>query len=186
MEKSKLKIKRLTKKDFPKAMKILDNELGKKRARNSEFLNKKFKSFPKFFIGIFLEDELIGVICGFPREDYLLMSEIAIDSRFQGRGFGKRLVKAFEVIAKKDYKQINVGALDVSIPFYKSLNYQPFLLVQFKKREYSKEDFKEFKIIKYGQGIIEIAVKNCNVELLRKLRKKYPQANFQYIFSKNF
>ena len=64
------------------------------------------------------------------------------------------------------------------------MGYKPFLLVQFKKRDYSKEDFKDFKIIKYEIGIIEIAVENCDLALIQKLRKKFPKANFQYIFYK--
>ena len=181
---SKLKIRSLKEKDFENALNILDNELGKERVRNAIFLHNKFKEFPQFFIGIFLDKDLTGIICGFPREDYLLMSEIAVDLRFHGRGFGERLVKAFEKISKKDYNKINAGAHDKAIGFYKSLGYKPFLLIQFKKEDYSLEDFIGFQIVNYNPGIIEAKVKNCNIKIIEKLRKKYPKAYFQYIFIK--
>jgi len=181
---SELKTMSLKEKNFERAMNILDNELGKERVRDSIFLHNKFKEFPQFFIGIFLGKDLVGVICGFPREDYLLISEIAVDSRFHGRGFGKRLVKTFEERAKIKYNKINVGAQDKVIDFYDSLGYKPFLLIQFKKEDHPLSEFKYLKIIKSSPGIIEAEVKNCNIKILEKLRKKYPKANFQYIFTK--
>ena len=139
-------------------------------------------------MGLFLDKELIGVICGFPREDYLLMSELAIDSRFHRRGFGRRLVTAFEKIAKGKYKQINVGAEDKVIGFYKSLNYKPFLLIQFKKEDYGLDNFKKFNILRKRKDkeyiILDIKTKKAELKLLDKLRKKYPKAYFQYIFTK--
>ena len=168
---SELKIKKLGKKDFQKAMNLLDNELGKERVRDSSFLANKFKEFPQFFIGIFLGDELIGVICGFPREDYLLISEIAIDSKFSKRGFGKKLIQEFEKIAFKKFSGINVGAQDNIIEFYKSLGYKPFLLVQFEKNVYNKRDFSEFEILSVKEYGIELKVDNCNLNELKRLRK---------------
>jgi len=181
---SELKLESLNKKDFSKAMEILDNELGEERVRDTTFLYKKFKKFPQFFLGIFLDKELKGIICGFPRENYLLISEIAIDSRFKGRGFGKMLIQAFEKVAKGKYSQINVGAQDEVIDFYKNIHYKPFLLVQFEKEEYSPKDFKNFKILNYNKSMIEIKIKNCDLKVLKRLREKYPKANFQYIFTK--
>ncbi len=182
---SKLELKQLEEKDFQKAMDILDNELGKDRVRDPSFLFEKFKEFYQFFIGLFLDNEILGVICGFSREDYLLISEIAVDSRFSRRGFGRKLVEKFEEIAHlNNYKKINVGALDNSIYFYVSLRYKPFLLVQFKENIYSKDDFKNFKIMKSDKKSVEIDVEKADIKILEGLRKKYPQANFQYIFTK--
>ena len=180
-----LKISPLNKKDFPQAMEILNEELGKNRVRSANFLLKKFKQFPKFFIGVYLDKELIGIICGFPREDYLLISELAIDSRFHRRNFGRKLVEEFEEVAKKEnYNKINVGAQDESVGFYSSLRFEPFLLIQFNEKDYSKGDFKNFDIIRYALGIIEVKTKECDIPKLIKLRKKYPKAYFQYIFTK--
>mgnify|MGYP001590404523 CR=1 FL=1 len=122
-----LKISPLNKKDFPQAMEILNEELGKNRVRSANFLLKKFKQFPKFFIGVYLDKELIGIICGFPRED----------SRFHRRNFGRKLVEEFEEVAKKEnYNKINVGAQDESVGFYSSLRFEPFLLIQFNEKDY--------------------------------------------------
>jgi|TARA_Y100000310_G_C20653670_1_gene800837 GNAT superfamily N-acetyltransferase len=188
---SELKIKHLSKKDFSKAIKILDNELGKERVRSNKFLFNKFKEFPQFFIGIFLDKEIIGVICGFPREDYLLISEISIDLKFHKRGFGKILIKKFEDVAKKEkYNKINVGAEDNAINFYSFLDYKPFLLVQYKKGDYVLENFSELNILKKSedknQKVLEVKVNDFNLNLLKKFRERYPKAWFQYIFTKSF
>ncbi|MBU4069400.1 MAG: GNAT family N-acetyltransferase [Nanoarchaeota archaeon] len=180
-----LKINQLPKEDFYLAMSILDNELGKNRTRDSNFLKEKFKENTEFFIGIYLGEELIGVVCGFPREDYLLMSEIAIDSKFQRRKFGEKLVEEFEKVAFKKYNKIHVGALDNAIEFYKSLNYKPFLLVQFANGVYNKNDFSNFEVLRIRDYGIELNPSNCNLIELKRLSKLYPKAKLQYIFTKN-
>jgi GNAT superfamily N-acetyltransferase len=184
MKVNSLKLKKISQKDFLSAMKILDNELGKNRVRSSKFLEIKFKENPNYFIGIYLENELVGVVCGFPREDYLLMSEIAVDCRFQGRGFGKKLVKEFEKQVFKKYSKINVGALDEAIEFYKKLNYKPFLIVQFEKGVYDEKDFSDFEILAVHDYGVELKTDKCDLNELKKLRKIYQKANLQYIFSK--
>ena len=130
----------------------------------------------------------MGLICGFPREDYLLISALAVKARFHNRGFGQRLVNVFEKVAKDKYHKINVGAVDNSIYFYESLGYCPFLLIQFRKGDYSESDFTGLKIMKekeYGKNIaIEVKVEKCDLQVLSNLRKKYPNAWFQYIFTK--
>lgn len=182
-----LEISPLTEKSFPKAMQILDNELGKERVRDKEFLYEKFKEFPEFFLGVFLDKELIGVVSGFPREDYLLMGELAIDRRFQGRSFGKRLVQKFERITReKGYSKIKVGSDDKALEFYRSLGYKPFLLAQYKKGEYKKKDF-GLEIIKTGsneEDFVALRLNEFSIEQLEELRKKFPKAYFQYIFEK--
>jgi len=183
-----LETRQLGRNEFNKAMEILDKEL-KHRPRDNNFLLKKFESFPEFFIGVFLDSEVIGVICGFPREDYLLISELAVDSRFQRRGFGRGLVKEFERTAReKKYKKINLGAWDNAINFYKSLDYKSHLLIQYKKEYYSYEDFKELNITKKTEDaeykILEVEMERKDLELLVKLRKKYPNAYFSIYFYK--
>ena len=188
---SELKIKNLSEKDFSKAMKILDSELSKGRVRSNKFLFNKFNKFPQFFIGIFLDKEIIGVICGFPREDYLLISEIAIDSKFHKRGFGKILIERFEEVARKGkYNKINVGAEDNVINFYSFLDYKPFLFVQYKKGDYILENFSELDIFRKSEDknqiLLEVKVNDFNLSLLKKFRESYPKAWFQYIFTKSF
>lgn len=183
-----LKIKNLNKDSFKKAMLILDKELGTQRVRTPKFLMGKFKEFPFFFKGIFLKDDLVGVLCGFPRENYLLISEIAIDERFQKRGFGRKLIDDFEKEAKKrNYSQINVGAYDTSISFYSLMRYKPFLLVQMKKK-YKSKKINGVQIIKDfilgNQRILELNVEKSSLGEISILRKKYPFASFQYIFTK--
>lgn len=172
---------------FKKATQILDNELGAERVRDNDFLYKKFKEYPEFFLGIFLDDELIGVVFGFPREDYLLMSELAIDRRFQRRGFGGLLVKEFEKVAKeRKHHKINVGSDDKAINFYSSLDYKPFLLVQYGKDVYFAEEFK-LPIMRKGnreEDFVELKIRQFSANILKNLRRRFPKAYFQYIFTK--
>ena len=186
---SKLEVRKIKKSEFKKAMNILDNELGKDKVRSPSFLYNKFKEFHEFFIGVFLGGELIGIVCGFPRESYLLISEIAIDEKFHKRGFGKKLIKEFEKIALiKRYNKIKVGARGDAVHFYSSLGYKPFLLMQFKEKDYCEESFK-FRIIKKKKINKEIIIEINNKDGYSKkeleyYRKKYPKAKFQYIFTK--
>ena len=184
-----LNIRPLDKKNFQEAIKVLDKELGINRVRDVFFLERKFKEFPIFFRGIFLGEDLAGVIFGFPREDYLLISEIAIKSKFQKRGFGENLVKDFEKCAKKEgYHKINVGSEDKVLNFYSKLGYEPFLLIQFEKEKYNVKDF-SMKVIREGnfggKYFIEVKVKDFSKFILDLLRKMFPLAHFQYIFTKN-
>jgi hypothetical protein len=98
------------------------------------------------------------------------------------------LVEEFEKIAKKKFKKINVGAEDKVLGFYSALGYKPFLLIQFKPKDYSYKDFNKFNVIrKYRFNeypTIEVKVRGYNLKNLNRLMKKYPKAYFQYIFSK--
>ncbi len=152
-----LEIKQIN--DLNELFKLLDKFL--KRARTNSFLTKRYKENPKLFIGIYLDKELIGAIGGFYREDYSLISELAIDSKFRRRGFATLLVKEFEKKAGK----IQVGALDEAIGFYESLGYESYLFVQ-----KDKENF----YIKHTSDLKRII----------ELRKKCPSLCFQYIFRK--
>jgi GNAT superfamily N-acetyltransferase len=187
---SNLEIRQIREKEFNNAMSILDKELGKNRVRDKDFVYNKFKGYSQFFIGLFLDNEIIGIICGFPREDYLLISEIAVDLKFHNRGFGKKLVKEFEKRAVKKYNQINAGAEDKAVGFYNSLpDYKPFLLIQFAKKDYSDKNFSGFKFIKKydfdkENRAIEVEIKNADLNLLNNLGEKYPLAWFQYLFVK--
>lgn len=182
-----LLLRQITTKEFSKAMKILENEFKTERVRSNKFLFQKFKRYPKFFIGAFLDKEIIGVICGFPREDYLLMSEIAIDSRFQKREIGRRLVKSFEN-AGKNYKEIRAGAEDSALGFYYKCGYSPFLLVQYPKNLYKREDFSEFKLIENkivgDEDALSLEITRTDLNLLNDLKQRFPKAYFQYIFTK--
>ncbi len=179
-----LELRELSSENFSQGMDILDSELKVERIRDSDFLKNKFEKCPEFFIGIYLESEIVGIICGFHRDDYLLISEIAVDSRFQKRNFGKKLVMKFEEVGFKKYDKINVGALDNSIEFYKSLGYNPFLLIQFEKGVYCEGDFSNFEVINSSDSSVELKIKNCNLGELQRLRNIYQKANLQYIFVK--
>ncbi|MDO8622623.1 MAG: GNAT family N-acetyltransferase [archaeon] len=186
---SLLEIRPVKKNELLKSFEILDRNI-RKRQRNNNFLLNKFKRFPNLFIGLFLNNEIIGIIFGFPREDYLLVSEVTVDNKFQKRGFGTKLINYFERIARENYyHKINVGARDNAINFYKHLDYTPSLLIQYLKKDYSVKDFHEMDIIhvKLDKEYQILDVKSNKTDLinLEHLRKIFPKAHFQYIFTKD-
>jgi GNAT superfamily N-acetyltransferase len=184
-----LEARPLVGKDFPAAMKLLKDTLGDKMTRTPRFLKQKHREFPDLFIGLFLGGDIIGFICGFPRDDYILLSEIAVDRRFRHRGFATLLARAFEKAASRLHavKEIRVGAQDDAVPFYVSLGYKPFLLIQFPKGRYNEKDFKtnRLRILRSSPGIVEAVVTGKpDMRKIAGLRKELPKASFQYIFTK--
>ncbi|MDP1695100.1 MAG: GNAT family N-acetyltransferase [Candidatus Woesearchaeota archaeon] len=165
-----------------------------KRPRTYEFLLEKCKENPTLFLGLYLDDELIGVIQGFPRDDYLLMSELAVDTRFRKRSFGAQLVKAFETNAKKlNYTKIKLGAEDTATLFYYSLGYKPslFLQVPEKKQEEvinklkkDKQEILGISLVNHLAGI-ELVVDSLDQTKLASLKKQFSPVSAQFLFSKD-
>ncbi len=165
------------------------------KSRGYKLLLRKLKENPDFFIALYLGKELIGVVQGFPRDDYLLMSEIAIAKKFCGRDFGEFLVKEFELRArKKGFKKIKAGAQDKAIDFYKRIKYKPSVLVQMKKKDAPAniaQLLKKHKILAKVQDskgilVLELAYpKSTPLSLLKKLEKEFNAFSTQYTFTKN-
>lgn len=149
--------------DSSKELFKLFDKFLKDRTRTNNFIEKMLKKYPKFFLGVYLNNELIGAICGFYREDYIVISELAIDSKFRQRGFATLLVKEFE---KNADKEIRVGSMDESVDFYKNLGYESYLFVQ--------KDNEHFDV-----------KHEPDIEKITKWRKLCPSLCFQYIFKKN-
>ncbi len=172
-----LKIKPLTLKNYSSAYSFLEQNLH--LVRTKEFLIEKLKQYPQYFKGLYLDNELIGIIQGFPRDDYILISEIAVDQRFRNKGYASLLVKEFE---KEVQEKIKVGAQDEAIPFYLSLDYKPSLYIQLEKESpvapkyfISKQEFDN--MVGY-----EIAVQKMDIDFLNKWKEKSISA--QYLFTK--
>ncbi len=189
----KLAVRRIQADEFEEMARIFKSELkGTGRILSNKYLLEKFKKFPEFFIGVFLNGKMIGAVCGslrkILRRNFLVINELAVKSKFHGKGFGKKLVKAFEAAAESKYCEIRVGSVDKVVGFYSSLGYKPFLLIQYKKGAYSIGDFKDLKIIESYEykeyKTFEVKQDKPDMKLLEKLRKRYPKAYFQYIFTK--
>ncbi len=147
---------------------LLDKFL-KDRTRTNKFLAEKLKKYPKFFLGLYLNKELIGAICGFYREDYIVISELVIDSKFRRKGFATLLVKEFE---KNSDKNINVGALDKSINFYKSLGYKSHLFVQKDKEHFYVKCKPEMKkIIEWRENCPSLCFQYIFINKLQEVKK---------------
>ncbi len=162
--------------------------------RTYRFLLSKLKKHNSFFLGAYIGKTLVGIIQGFPREDYLLLSELAVVKEFRGRNFGRLLVQAFEKQAvKKDFKKIKLGAQDESIDFYKKQGYAPSILIQTRKKNSKTrlgQLLKKYKPISIKENkdimIIELECpkKNTPLEVLDKLKKEFNAFSTQYLFTK--
>lgn len=67
-------------------------------------------------------DDVIGILCWCEKDDHVWLSQIMIDTPFQGQGFGKQLVDMIKEDAKKKNKPIRLRALisnDKGFKFYK-------------------------------------------------------------------
>jgi len=166
------------------------------RPRSYEFLLDKLRENPELFLGLYLDNELIGVIEGFPRDDYLLLSEIAVDIRFRHRGFGTLLLREFENAAKRlNYSKIKLGAQDDAVSLYLKNNYFPTLLIQISdsKSEYktvmdylNKNNIRVLDEKRLDKVVaIELIVKKIDFELLERFKKLFNPISIQYLFTKN-
>ena len=192
---SEIYLKQIPANDFKLADEFMEKHLYQgKRVRSYEFLLEKLKENPTLFIALYLDKEIIGVVQGFPRNNYLLVSEIAVDIRFKGRKFGSQLLREFEKNAKKDgHKIIKLGARDGATNFYLSNGYFPSLYIQvsidqeetiIKKLNQDKESIKNVSHVNNITGI-EIAVKDCNPQLLSQVNKEFNPISAQFLFTKN-
>jgi|GEM_PF-1185390 GNAT superfamily N-acetyltransferase len=165
-----------------------------KRPRSYEFLLDKLHENPELFLGLYLDDDLIGVVEGFPRDDYLLISEIAVDIRFRNKGFGTLLIKEFEKVAKKiGYKKIKLGSQDDAVNLYLKNNYLPLLLIQILDSEYdavidhcNKETI-QILSTKHFDNImaVELVIDKIDLGLLKHFKKLFNPISIQYLFTKN-
>ncbi|MBN1896147.1 MAG: GNAT family N-acetyltransferase [Candidatus Aenigmarchaeota archaeon] len=179
-----LSVRSLTREDMPAAMDLMSRALSGRMTRTRRFLSDRHNNFPELFKGIFIGSELAGAVFGFPRNGYVLMSEIAVDRRFRGRGFGRHLATAFEKNAFSIHPRINAGSFDESAGFYSSLSYRPFLLAQFPGDAYTSADFRGYSVLRSSRTFAEIETEKADIRFIGKMRKKYQNASFQYIFTK--
>jgi len=178
-----LYLKEIKTKNYKKVYNFLKENIPLKRSY--AFLLNKLKNNPKFFMGLYLDEELIGVIQGFHRDDYTLLSEIAVDLRFRGRGFGSKLLHAFE---KKVKGKLKVGALDDVIHFYEKCGYSKSIQIQipWKLFQKMKNAIKHIKILSLKK-INNLAIMEISIKDKHKLLKLVLSASIvskQYIFTK--
>jgi len=193
---AELTVRAISTEEYPSADALLEKQLYQhlsngKRPRSYDFLLDKLNKNPELFLGLYLDSELIGVIQGFPRDDYLLLSEIAVDIRFRSRGFGSLLIQSFENTAKiLGYKKIKLGAQDYATNLYLKNHYTPSLFIQVKEDQkeavintFSKEDI--IDISSYDSIIgIELKVDAIDIEYLHDIEKKFRPISIQYLFTK--
>ena len=117
-------IKQISKEDFGSFLDIIKNYIGESE------LNSAIKHFDKFndlFLGYYINKRLVGIIFGHIKDDEAIIDAIAVLKDFWKKGIGKKLIYAFESIAKeKGIKTSSVGAalnpINV-VNFYKKCGY---------------------------------------------------------------
>ncbi len=100
--------------------KILRKPLGLKFS--SEQLEKEFSDI---HITSFIDKDIIGCLILSPIDkNTIQMRQVAIDDNYQGEQIGTTMVKYSEEYAKKyGYKKIILHSREVSVGFYKKLDY---------------------------------------------------------------
>ncbi|MGV8172293.1 MAG: GNAT family N-acetyltransferase [Candidatus Woesearchaeota archaeon] len=193
---AELTVRTISTEEYPPADAFLEKQLYQhlpngKRPRSYDFLLDKLNKNPELFLGLYLDSELIGVVQGFPRDDYLLLSEIAVDIRFRDRGFGSLLIKSFENTARSlGYNKIKLGAQDYAVNLYLKNQYTPSLFIQIK--EYQKDSVIDtlpkqdiIDISSYDSIIgIELRVDAIDIEYLHDIEKRFQPISIQYLFTK--
>jgi len=117
-------------------------------------LNMKFdeadlaKEYHDFHLAAFLDHQIIGILLLKPMDKTLIkMRQVAVDSNFQGKGVGKKLVDFAETFClAKGYNKIELHARDTAIPFYQTLNYEIEDFSDFVNKAESHFKFKSAKI----------------------------------------
>lgn len=193
-----IQIRPIMSEEYSLADKFLEKHLyyiyNGKRPRSYEFLLDKLLESPELFLGLYLDNDLIGVVEGFPRDDYLLLSEIAVDIRFRNRGFGTLLLKEFERVAQNlGYKKIKLGAQDNAVKVYLKNTYLPSLFIQIYDIEYDRviNYFNKQNVqISHENRLnnivaIEFVVDKIDFELLEYFKKLFNPISIQYLFTKN-
>ena len=73
-----------------------------------------------------LNDRIVACLCLVPlADDTLKMRQVCVDSKLQGSGIGRQLVKFSEYIAaQKGYSRLVLNARDYVIDFYLKQNYR--------------------------------------------------------------
>lgn len=79
-------------------------------------------------VGAFMSDKIVGYLHLSPQNSSVLrMRQVAVDTPFQGRGVGKKIVAFAENLAHlQGYKEIILNARESAISFYVSMGYEQF------------------------------------------------------------
>jgi aminoglycoside 6'-N-acetyltransferase I len=105
----KMKIRKATKKDFKEMALLINKEYSKKPYEEPWNIDDAKKTFNHFFtfgkIYVLVQKKIIGFII-FREEVYngkngFMIEDLVIDSNFQGKGLGRKLVEFVENLAKK-------------------------------------------------------------------------------------
>lgn len=99
----------------------------------TEVLKNNSKDFPKAYIEMIKNDELIGLAFGWPRKIYFpsdnsfVLDGIAVKAEHQQSGLGKRMLNAFFMAAKYyGYSTVSVGSAGGYVEnFYISNGFDP-------------------------------------------------------------
>jgi len=82
--------------------------------------------FEQVHLGAILNGHVVGVLLLVQHEDGILkMRQFAVDSAYQGKGIGTKLVEYSEFWAKQNnFTRISLHARDTAVSFYQQLGYK--------------------------------------------------------------
>lgn len=131
-----MKIRKLTKKDFKEVYNIMKKEYGKTpynekwNWKNGLKVLNYYLKIGKGYVAI-IDDKIVGftIIRKEPSNEgmWLIVEELAIDSKCQGKGIGRKLMEKVESICKKNkikYIHLMTSKKAPAYKFYKRMGYK--------------------------------------------------------------
>lgn len=185
-----MEIKKLPEKDLDEAY-ALDKKYVHEDSTLDEF-KKFYQENPKLYVGCYEEGELIGLVYGSTKEDFVILNSIAVRGDYWRKGIGSKLLKKFEEQVKKlNATKISVVAAEGWVEnFYLKNGFELVaFFVQIKKNKLPK-DYKKFgyKIVKEKEDmdkkILFIETKELSTKDRETIRKKFNAEQVNYLFEK--
>lgn len=116
-------IKQLPEKDLAKCYAFQKNYTHEENSFS--YWKKKYVKYPKLFVGGYEGKKLIGICVGRPRGKEVVLTSIAVNSKYQKKSGGKKLLRYFEKQAKTLGKnRISMGSAKNVVKFYAKSGYK--------------------------------------------------------------
>jgi GNAT superfamily N-acetyltransferase len=188
MEIRNIKLKELKKADDFQQSILNPNK--RKRYRPWSTIYNNYKRESSLFVGAFDKNKIKGIVFGYIKKNKILLGEMAVSNKYQGKNIGKKLINKFETNAKKLNKNyIELGAWGSAEKFYLKLNYYPILFLQTFHNKIPKNYKKlKYNIIKETNYLdakrLFIKVDKLSKKLKQKAEKDFKAYNAIYLFRK--
>lgn len=109
---------------------------GRDKRKN---IKKELEEQPEYWIGVYDEDKLVGIIIGTDDGRKGWINRLAVDEEYQGMGLGKELVKRLEDVFEKKGFKIWAALIEPDNPeamdFFDKIGFEDLDIKYYSKRE---------------------------------------------------